>query len=184
MNYLFIRMYTLKSTAFILLLILPITVNAVGIGITSSASKYFYGGGVGLSFGDVDTISLSPMVGVNLNNKTSVGVSLSYVYRNYSREQGDVSTNDYATSLFTRYRLTPQYFLEADVEHLDNEFIRSDNTTDRRKFNSFLAGGGVRTSLGGNVSASLTILYNFSYNDKDSPYSDPISVRGGIGVGF
>jgi len=177
-------MYTLKNTAFIFLLFLPITVNAGGIGVTSSTSKYFYGGGVGLSFGDVDTISLSPLVGVNLSNKTSVGVSLSYVYRNYSREQGDVSTNDYATSLFTRYRLTPQYFLEADVEHLDNEFIRSDNTTDRRKFNSFLAGGGVRSSLGGNVSASLTILYNFSYNDKDSPYSDPISIRGGIGVGF
>ncbi len=178
------RMCPLKNIFFILILSIPIAVNAAGIGVTKSASKYFYGGGIGLSFGDMDTLSLSPMVGVNLSNKTSVGVSFSYVYRKYSLEQRDITTNDYATSLFTRYRLTPQYFLEADAEHLDNEFIRSDNSTDRRKFNSFLAGGGIRSSLGGNVSASLTVLYNFSYNDKNSPYSDPISIRGGIGVGF
>jgi hypothetical protein len=175
----------MKKSIFLFVLCLPIAVNGASVGLSAtSASKYFYGGGVGLSFGDIDTITLSPMAGINLTDKMSVGLTLSYVYRKDSREQRDVTTHDYASTLFTRYRLTPQYFLEADVEHLSNEYVRADNTTDRREFNSFLAGGGYQMSLGGNASAYITVLYNFSYNDKDSPYSDPISVRGGIGVGF
>jgi len=173
-----------KKTAFIFALLLPISVNAANVGLSTSTSKFFYGGGIGLSFGDVDTVSLSPTVGVNLSSKASLGFIFSYVYRKYSYSQGDVTTNDYASTLFTRYQLTPQFFLEADVEHLNNEFVRGDLSTDRRDFDSFLAGGGMRSSLGGNTSASITVLYNFSYSDNDSPYSDPISIRAGIGVGF
>ena len=115
-----------KKITFIFVLLLPICANSAGIGLSTSSSKFFYGGGVGLSFGDVDTVSLSPTVGVNLTSKASLGFMFSYVYRKYSYSQKDVTTNDYASTLFTRYQLTPQFFLEADVEHLNNEFVGED----------------------------------------------------------
>ncbi len=166
-------------------ILFPALANAqVSVGFTDSDSKFYYGGGIGASFGSVDIVSLSPSVGMNVNEKTSVGLSVSYVYRKDTREGRNLTTNDYATGIFGRYLLTPQFYLEADVEHLNNEFAVTNTTTDRREFNSFLAGGGIRSPLGGNAVAFFTVLYNFSHSDADSPYSDPLSIRGGISLGF
>jgi len=174
----------LKKYILFFVLTMPFAANGASLGLTNGSSKFFYGGGLGASFGDVDTVTLSPLAGINLNDKTSVGLQFSYVYRKDSRGQRDVTTNDYATTLFARYHLTSQFFLEADAEHLNNEFVRTDASTDRRTFNSFLAGGGIRTPIGGNASVFVSVLYNFSYDKENSPYSDPISISGGIGVGF
>jgi len=149
--------------------------------------KWFYGGGIGLGFGDVDYFELSPLVGYNINPRTAVGMSLLYRYRKDKRFDDSISTNDYGTTLFSRYFLVPRVYLQAEYEYLNYEFFRfsgNTTTTERSNFGSFLAGGGVSMPLGANASFYATALYNFSYDKTDSPYSEPLVLRLGIGVGF
>ena len=157
----------------------------VGIGASSNiAGNIFYGGSLGASFGDVDYIDVAPMVGLHLTPELSTGVSLLYRHVSDSRGSKTLKTNDYGGTLFARYHFIPTVFVEADYEYLDHEFYRSDSTKDRKQFNSVLAGGGIISPMGGNVSSYLSVLYNFSYDQADSPYADPWTVHFGIGVGF
>ena len=175
-----------KVTATIALL-LSTGVSTAGVGInagSNAAGGLFYGGSLGASFGDVDYIDIAPMAGMHLSPELSVGVSLLYRHVNDSRGSKTLKTNDYGSTIFARYHIVPSVFLEADYEYLDHEFYRSDLTKDRKQFNSVLAGGGMTSSLGGNVSSYVSVLYNFSYDEADSPYSDPWTVRFGISVGF
>ncbi len=168
------------------LMALPQMVGA-GVGINASgnaAGNLFYGGSLGASFGDVDYIDIAPMVGMHLTPALSAGISFLYRHVNDSRGTTTLKTNDYGTTLFSRYHFGPSFFLEADYEYLDHEFFRPDLTKDRKQFNSVLAGGGVTSSLGGRVSSYFSVLYNFSWDQDDSPYADPWTIRFGVGVGF
>jgi len=150
---------------------------------------WFYGGTVGLSFGDVEYYELSPMIGRNLNPKTALGVSFMYRYRKDKRYNEDISTSDYGATLFARFSVTPLFYLQAEYEYLDYEYAilngRGEVTdTVRDDFTSLLAGAGVRSPLGNNASMYITALYNFNYDDENSPYTDPVSIRLGVGVGY
>ncbi len=159
--------------------IFPLSSSA-GVGVVSSHGTVFYGGGISASFGTVDYVELSPMVGMWLDERTSVGISLLYRYRNDDRVG---SSDDYGGSLFARYHIAPTFYLEGDYEYLDHEY-RSNSFSGRRQYHSFLAGGGMSTPLGANTAMYLSALYNFSYEEDDSPYGDPWVVRFGISVGF
>jgi len=124
------------------------------------------------------------MIGMHVTPSLSAGVSVLYRHVNDSRGVKTLKTNDYGTTLFARYHIAPSLFLEANYEYLDHEFFRADLTKDRKQFNSFLAGGGIQSSLGGRVSSYMSVLYNFSYDEDDSPYADPWTIRFGVGVGF
>ncbi len=154
-----------------------------GLSYSSATSPFFFGGGLGATFGDVSTVDVAPMVGMFLNARTSVGVSLLYRHRNDKRFARELSTNDYGVNFFGRYHITPNLFLEGHYEYLDYERL-SGNTTRRSDFSSVLAGGGISMPIGANSSAYLSVLYNFSYDKTDSPYDDPLTVRFGIGIGF
>lgn len=151
-----------------------------------SQQKIFYGGGIGLSFGDVQYIEIWPLVGVNLTRELGVGVSFLYRHRKDTRYQNDLTTDDYGATLFGRYRLPGPFYLQAEYEYLDYEYRTSyiTNETKRADFSSFMAGGGVSQAVGGNASVYATVLYNFSYDQDDSPYADPWIIRFGVGVGF
>ncbi len=156
-----------------------------GVSVSSSQSPFFYGGGIGFSSGgDVSYFEIAPMVGMHLDARTSVGVSLLYRNRDDKRINPNLSTNDYGATLFGRYHLTPNLFLEADYEYLDYEYRTGLTTTERSTFSSILAGGGIRTPIGPNASMYVAALYNFSYDQADSPYTDPWNVRFGVGLGF
>ncbi len=154
--------------------------SVAGVGVVSSRGAVFYGGGVSASFGTIDYVELSPMVGVHLDERTSVGVTLLYRYRNDDRVG---SSDDYGGSLFARYHITPAFYLEGDYEYLDHEW-RTSTSSERRQYRSFLAGGGMSTPLGVNTAMYMSVLYNFSYEADDSPYGDPWIVRFGVSVGF
>ena len=178
----------MKSRIFLMVsaLLLPLPAGA-GVGInagSSAAGGVFYGGGIGASFGDVDYIDIAPMVGMHLTDNLSAGVSFLYRHVNDNRGAKTLKTNDYGSTVFARYHIGPSLFLEADYEYLDHEFFRADLSKDRKQFNSVLAGGGVTSSLGSSVSTYLAVLYNFSWDQADSPYADPWMVRFGVGVGF
>jgi len=145
--------------------------------------NWFYGGGIGLGLGDVDYFEISPLVGYNINPRTSVGLSLLYRYRKDNRIEPSQSTNDYGSTLFGRFFVIPRVYIQAEYEYLSYEdYFKS--STERTNFGSFLAGGGATMPVGGNASLYLTALYNFSYDKADSPYSDPLVLRFGVGIGF
>ena len=154
-------------------------ISGVSAGENSDQSKWFYGGGIGATFGDVQYFEISPMVGMNINPRTAVGVSLLYRYRKDTRYKEDLSTNDYGATLFGRFHLTPNFYLQAEYEYLNYEYYRYNIFTDNYisendDFTSFLAGGGFSTPIGGRASMYVTALYNFSYDDLNSPYSEPV----------
>ncbi len=170
--------------SFLFMTSLAASAGGVGVGLSHPGGRFFYGGGIGASFGEVDVVSVTPNIGMFLNENASIGVSLAYVYRNDSRAGRDITTQDYGSSVFGRYFLTPRFFLETDLEYLNSEIARLDGSTIRKDFNTTFVGGGIRSPLGANASAYLSILYNLDQGDADSPYSEPVSIRGGIGVGF
>ena len=146
--------------------------------------RMFFGGGVGLSFGDVDYVELAPLFGFRVNPKVDLGVALTFRWRDDNRY--DASTTDYGSSLFGRFRVYQNLFLEADWEYLNWEYVDFDLSTQRETTSSFLAGAGYYLPVGGRASMAVSALYNFSYDDNDpfEPYGDPWVIRVGIGVGF
>lgn len=174
-------------------LLVPIYANAQvsvssvdAVSTTPEQPKIFWGGGIGLSFGDVQYFELWPMVGINVTPKLGTGVQLMYRYRKDTRYEQDLSTNDYGATLFGRYKVAGPLFLHAEYEYLNYEYYTNVSTgaKDRDDFGSFLAGGGVSQQAGRNVSLYALALYNFSYDEPDSPYADPWVIRFGVGVGF
>jgi hypothetical protein len=147
----------------------------------------FYGGGLALGFGDVEYYEIWPLVGVNLTRRLGTGVRFLYRYRKDKRFSGNTySTNDYGATLFARYHVARPFFLQAEYEYLSYEYASSFNpvTTDRDEFDSILAGGGIDQPLGGAASAYVVALYNFNYNDANSPYDTAWTFRFGLAIGF
>ena len=152
-------------------------------------SPWFYGGGLSAQFGDVQYFEVSPLMGYNVNPKTAVGISLLYRYRTDDRFRESYSTTDYGATLFGRFNITPLFYLQAEYEYIDYEFavlnaIGNVVRKDRDNFSSILAGAGIQKPLSSNAALYFTAMYNFNYDDVDSPYTDPVSIRFGIGVGF
>lgn len=152
-------------------------------------SPWFYGGGLAASFGDVKYFEISPLIGYNINPVTAVGVSVLYRYRTDNRYDNSYSTDDYGATLFARYNVTPAIFLQAEYEYIDYEYAIINNLgniirTERDTFSSILAGVGFQQAMSRNASIYFIALYNFNYNDSDSPYSEPLTIRFGVGASF
>jgi len=152
-------------------------------------SNLFYGGGVSLAFGSVQYFELSPLIGYKINPKAAVGISLLYRDRTDNRFNESYSTTDYGATLFGRYKVTKSIYLQAEYEYLDYELATINIfgnviSKERKQFNSLLAGGGFQQAVSRSATIFYTALYNFSYEDPDSPYTDPLSIRFGVSVGF
>jgi opacity protein-like surface antigen len=149
-------------------------------------SNVFYGGGIGLSFGTIDFIEIAPMIGVQVTDEFSTGISLLYRYRNDSRYSPSLSTNDYGGSIFARYHFLPNLFAQTEYEYLNFEYNDFDGGKSSDNYSSFLVGAGMSQPLGPNVAMHAAVLYNFSYSDKDfyRPYDSPWVIRVGVSAGF
>ncbi|MFV1981997.1 MAG: hypothetical protein ACC657_00535 [Thiohalomonadales bacterium] len=152
-------------------------------------SPWFYGGGIAASFGDSKYFEISPLIGYKINPVTAVGVSILYRYRTDNRFNESYSANDYGTTLFARYYVTPAFFLEGEYEYIDYEYAIINNSknllgTERDTLSSILAGVGFQQSMSSNASIYFVALYNFSYDEQNEPYSEPYTIRFGVGVGF
>ena len=180
--------------AFMVLLLIPLSAGAQSNpppatptpAPPSVRQKFFFGGGIGLSFGDVDYVELAPLIGYRFLPKLDGGMQLIYQYQHDSRYPEDVTLSNYGANLFTRYFVAPSFFVEAEYEHLNYEFVLPSLDTERSNFDSFLAGGGFGQPIGHGAGFYLSALYNFSYNSTDlySPYTDPWNVQAGVTVGF
>ncbi len=148
-------------------------------------SKVYYGGGIGLSFwGDYFRISVEPMVGYKLTPKLSAGLKLMYEYVNDSRYNTDVTSNNYGGSIFSRYRVIPQFYLHAEFAYYSYKYRTELIEGDRNWVPFLLLGGGYSQQVGKNTWIYAQALWDV-IQDENSPYSagDPwISV--GVSVGF
>ncbi len=187
-------MKTIKTVVLTtLLLSTPLAQAQVSAGSSQSKSQWFYGGGIGLGLGDVRYLEIAPLAGYNLNPRTALGASIFWRYRRDTRYEDTIynqtlTTNDFGITPFVRFRVAPKFYLQAEYEFLNYEYYVPASLTQLRKesdtFGSFLAGGGVSQPIGDRSSLFFTALYNFNYDDANSPYSDPWVLRFGVGVGF
>jgi hypothetical protein len=132
----------------------------------------FFGGNFGMQFGSFTFVDISPLVGYNLNNKTSIGVGYTF---NYLRNRfTNTSLIVRGGRVFARYFILPQLFAHAEYEGLQGLY-----STDRTKwFYTPLAGLGYRQQMADRVYFDLQALWNFNPN-INSPYANPV-IRAGI----
>ena len=158
--------------------------SASGAGADGAADRMWFGGGIGIGFGQVDFVTIEPVVGFEATDRLSVGLGLIYRYSDDQRFDPDLTTNDYGANVFARYTISSKFFAQVEYEHLSYEFQLFDGSKDRDRFDSLRAGPGYSQSLGGRSSLYALALYNFNYNDPNSPYDDPWIYRVGVAVGF
>ncbi len=136
--------------------------------------KLILGGGFGLQFGTVTIIKLTPEIGCRLTEKTDVGIGMYYLYaHNHFYNYTD---NIYGGKLFSRYYVTPNFFLTGEYEMLniaDYDIMTGQMTGQRIFIEGLPLGIGWKQQLGNRFAILTTLMYDVLLNEK-TPYSNPI----------
>lgn len=138
--------------------------------------KLYFGGNFGMQFGNETFIDFSPLVGIRLSEKLSVGTGLIYNY--YSDKYNNYSTNIYGGRAFTRYYVLENVFLHTEFEALSLEskyfdYLQKYQNVNRFWSNNYLVGGGYFYKIGNRSGVSLMILFNLN-ESANSLYNNPI----------
>lgn len=148
-------------------------------------SHIYYGGGLGLQVGNITLIDVSPLVGIKVTPRISLGISPTYKYysyKNYYSTSSDLRTNVYGGSLFARVLIIENLFAHAEYEMLQYNTKQPGYSDYLKKYNSLLVGGGYRQPISANASMYILVLWNLN-DTPDSPYTNPI-IRAGFNIGF
>ena len=139
--------------------------------------KIFVGGDVspgGRS--ELEWLSGNVLMGYKITNEWSAGFIVPVIY------EFKTEFTHYGLSPFTRYKILNQFFAHAEFENISLELPNDDRFLSQALF----VGGGISQPLRGNISFSLSALYNLLYDDEASPriYTRPFVIRGGVNLGF
>jgi hypothetical protein len=155
----------------------------------SSASKWYYGGEVGFAFSsNYFSIGVDPLVGYKVTPKLSLGAKIGYTYISNSSVDPTFNSSNYGGSIFSRYRVIPQFYLHAEFAYWSYEdavlYFNKPYETERVWVPFLLLGGGFSQMISPNVWAYAEVLFDV-LNDSNSPYDewDPF-ISFGVGVGF
>lgn len=154
---------------------------------SSFLDRAYVGGNVGFQFGDITNVQIAPLAGYRVTNDFSVGLGIQYQYTKNKRYTPALTSNNYGTSVFARYRIKAPFFLQAEYEYLNYELTSIPSfEKSRRSLSSLFVGGGISQPINANAAFTLSVLYNLSYDETDltSPYSSPLKISGGINLGF
>jgi len=149
--------------------------------------RIFTGGNLGVRFGTFTLIDVSPLIGVRVTDKFSVGLQATYQYLRttvrYQSGTESYSTSIYGGAAFTRFFVTNEIFLHSEYQLL-NMNVYDNLLFDFRRATVpfFYVGAGYRSQIGSNAWVSLYLLYDL-IGDRLSPYPRFIP-RGGITIGF
>ena len=149
-------------------------------------SKWYYGGNIGFNFWNNYTyLGIFPLVGYKVSPKFSVGGKLGYAY--YNQNNTDFSSHNYGGSIFTRYRVIPQFYLHGEFAYwsYERQTVTNQQLGTERVWVPFLfLGGGFAQMVSPNVWVFVEVLFDV-IQDSNSPYDnwDPF-VSFGVGVGF
>jgi len=147
-----------------------------------SMSSIFYGGSLGLSFGDVTSIRINPMIGYRISPKLSAGLTGLYEYNSYRWNGVKQNYNNYGGSVFSRYRIIPQFYAHAEFSYISYERIVVGE--DRTALPFLFLGGGYSQRIGPNIYAYAQILFDV-LQDSNSPYTEWTPFYSfGVSVGF
>lgn len=156
----------------------------------AAQSKVYYGGNVGFRFwNDYFYLGVYPLVGYKITPQLSVGGKLGYAYISDSRVDPSYNTHNYGGSVFTRYRVVPQFYLHGEFVYFSYE-RQTFNLTSLRLENErvwvpfILLGGGLSQMISPNVWVFAEVLIDV-LQDSNSPYKkwDPF-ISFGVGAGF
>ena len=109
----------------------------------------------------------SPFVGYRLTQKYSAGIGAKYIYRGFPEQ--NINLSYYGGNLFSRYQLTRNFLAHVEYELLNVYETRpiSLNFGERTLASMFYIGGAYSTSIGGNATVQIMLLYDLinDYND-------------------
>ncbi len=100
-----------------------------------------------ISFNQGFQISFKPHVAYNFGTRASAGVAFRgfYYFQNLPAGSDDVSFFDYGPSVFGRFKVTPEFFLQTEYTHMSYDYGAN---ADRRSAGSPLVGGGYMSGYG------------------------------------
>jgi len=147
-------------------------------------NRVYYGGKIGLSIGTYFRVAVSPLIGYRLTPKFSVGAKIGYEYIRDKRYSDTLVSSNYGGSVFTRYRMHPRAFAQAEFAYLSYQYKVSENLSERSWIPFLLVGAGYIQPLSPKTSLIITVLVDVLQDEK-SPYKawDPV-VTLGIEVGL
>jgi len=146
------------------------------------SERLYFGGNFGLQFGRVTYIEASPLTGVMITDRYSVGLGITYQYLNY-KDFPNASSSVYGGRVFNRYNILTNFFAHAEFESLNVELIRETGTgyeEFREWVPGLFLGGGYFVPFGKRGGINLTVLYNVLYDNLKSPYNEPYVIRAGF----
>jgi hypothetical protein len=143
-------------------------------------NRLYWGGTVGAWFGTQTFVDLSPLIGVKINDKFSVGVGAIYNYYSYKYSGLNYHTSLYGSRLYGRYFIFNNVFLQAGWDHINRDNPYSYFPDQRVWVDNLLVGGGVRYPISDRFFCVATGLWNLNQTSL-SPYSNPIIQIGFVG---
>lgn len=146
--------------------------------------RVFFGGDFGLSFGTVTYIRIAPIMGYAITPDLSVGAGPSYQYWKYSNIDNS-EQSIFGGSVFARYFIIENLFLQSDFEYLNLEAIdfSNDNVLNRRVNVPVWWVGGGYSQRAGRSGFFVGIFYDL-IQDIYSPYTGDVAIRVGGFIGL
>ncbi|MDN3668327.1 hypothetical protein QWY93_03160 [Echinicola jeungdonensis] len=145
--------------------------------------RLYFGGNFGLQFGSITYIEASPLVGLMMTERYSVGLGATYRYLNY-KDIPNAKSSIYGGKVFNRYNLLDNLFAHAELETLNVELVREDPPGEfvfyREWVPGLFLGGGYFMPFGNRGGLNFSILYNVLYDNQKSPYNEPYVIRAGF----
>ncbi|WP_162417677.1 hypothetical protein [Cyclobacterium roseum] len=146
--------------------------------------RMYFGGNGSLQFGTVTFVEVSPLAGVMITERYSVGLGATYQYLN-NRFYQNGQAHIYGGRIFNRFNVLPKFFLHAEYEALNVEVENVNPNTNevfitRDWVPGMMGGVGYFTPFGDRGGMNFMLLYNFTYDNRRSPYNEPYVIR----VGF
>ncbi len=139
--------------------------------------RLYYGGNVGLWVGNPTYVNVSPMIGVKLTRKFSLGANFTYNYYQQKYMGTKYSNYIYGGGPFVRYRILENIFLQAEWDKLSILDPNSIIENQRVWIDNLLVGGGFRQPFSDHGSFVIMAFWNLNETPL-SPYPNPIIQMG------
>ncbi len=143
-------------------------------------NRLYWGGTLGAWFGSSTFVDLSPLVGIKITDKFSVGVGVIYNYYAYNYGGYKYQTSLYGGRLYGRYFVFENVFLQAGWDRINRDNPYSYSPDQRVWVDNILVGGGLRYPISDRIYCNAIGLWNLNQTPL-SPYQNPIIQIGFIG---
>ena len=148
-------------------------------------TKFYYGGYMNLTFGSYTAVGLEPLIAYKITPKFSTGAIVTYEYISDKRYPGYTNkTSNYGASVFSRYRIIPQFYLHAEFSEMKYDSYHSNGYNTHFWVPFLFLGGGFSQQISENSWLNTQILFDVIQNEN-SPYNGGVPFYSiGFGVGF